>query len=471
MKPIGVCSVLVFAVLFVLLSGAAMSANVRELGAVGDGVADDTAAIQTVIDALPVGGGRVYLPAGIYLVKKLALKTGVTLQGDGPSTVLLAAQTSPYLVTFASGTAERVRIADLTLDGNAPSQKDSAFGLYLPPGCAVSDLTVERVHFRNHPAHAIAIGKADHHGLRFNKLDIVKPGGNGFWIDGGADISITDCRISGAGGSKDAHGIETTYKSNVGNLLIAHCTVSGSGGHNIFLGDTSNTRIEDNMLDFAGRVNDTMSGIQANRAYSPTMVGLVISGNVIDNSQGYGICCSGVDEFIIQGNRLHRGGDPAIEITGGCHDWIIADNTITDVPSVALSIIAEPVDQPYNAVIKGNVIRRNGMMGIAVSAGQELVISGNTILNNGYMFSKAGDKADPADYSGIALINARHNVITGNRVGNNANSQTQALGIVESHGSDYNLVQGNDLIGNLKKALVLKGSHSRASGNLGVSGR
>ena len=35
-------------------------------GAVGDGVVDDTAAIQAALDAAAVGGGSVHLPAGRY---------------------------------------------------------------------------------------------------------------------------------------------------------------------------------------------------------------------------------------------------------------------------------------------------------------------------------------------------------------------------------------------------------------------
>lgn len=42
--------------------------NVRSFGAVGNGVADDTAEIQAAIAALPSSGGTVYFPPGTYLV-------------------------------------------------------------------------------------------------------------------------------------------------------------------------------------------------------------------------------------------------------------------------------------------------------------------------------------------------------------------------------------------------------------------
>ena len=42
--------------------------NVRDKGAVGDGIHDDTAAFQAAVNALPSTGGTVYVPAGTYLI-------------------------------------------------------------------------------------------------------------------------------------------------------------------------------------------------------------------------------------------------------------------------------------------------------------------------------------------------------------------------------------------------------------------
>ena len=45
--------------------------NVRNYGAFGDGVHDDTAAIQKAISSLPSTGGTVFVPAGTYLINAL----------------------------------------------------------------------------------------------------------------------------------------------------------------------------------------------------------------------------------------------------------------------------------------------------------------------------------------------------------------------------------------------------------------
>src|SRR5690606_27330738 len=56
--------------------------NVKDFHAVGDGMTDDTDAIQEAISQASTGD-TVDIPAGAYLVRALGLKSGVSIKGDG----------------------------------------------------------------------------------------------------------------------------------------------------------------------------------------------------------------------------------------------------------------------------------------------------------------------------------------------------------------------------------------------------
>jgi hypothetical protein len=62
--------------------------NVKDFGAVGDGVADDTAAIQSAINQAQIKGSSLYLPAGIYrTTATINITAGVDIFGDSPKNI------------------------------------------------------------------------------------------------------------------------------------------------------------------------------------------------------------------------------------------------------------------------------------------------------------------------------------------------------------------------------------------------
>jgi hypothetical protein len=82
-------------------------ADVRAFGAVGDGVADDTAAIQAAIDSFSSGGGVVYFPKGTYLVTSTLTvsQNRMSLVGDGQwvSVIRFNPTTDDICIFFGKG--------------------------------------------------------------------------------------------------------------------------------------------------------------------------------------------------------------------------------------------------------------------------------------------------------------------------------------------------------------------------------
>ena len=121
------------------------SVSVMDFGAVGDGVTDDSAAIQAAIDAVGAGG-RVFFPAGTYGISSpINMKTQRNLVGVGasgsiikalatyaPSVPTITASTYSPVMSFApmlynSSSIDFWSIKGIELDGN----NQDCYGLYL----------------------------------------------------------------------------------------------------------------------------------------------------------------------------------------------------------------------------------------------------------------------------------------------------------------------------------------------------
>jgi hypothetical protein len=217
------------------------SVSVKDFGAVGNGVADDTAAIQAAIDAaFTAGGGTVVVPQGVYRCRNVDVKRNVFLCGDGRATSKLrflpsgdnAADSLSYVILW---TGSYGQISDLTIDGRGSSTYDVSIGNGIlitidSGGYHRKLLNCEVEWFAGYNAAAVGTTPGTGYGINANYLstDIADgsntylTGGNAIFANGTAsELVIDNCQI----GFCDGFGIRYT---NVGDSKLTNTYIANA---------------------------------------------------------------------------------------------------------------------------------------------------------------------------------------------------------------------------------------------------
>lgn len=216
--------------------------NVADYGAVGDGITDDTAALQVAIDArATAGGGDVMLPwgtTGTYIIspqatgsnKGLRLKTGVRLVSFYGVRLKLkdasSVSASQNPVVWAD-TASRIGLSNVTIDGNragqAGGQRTSCLELI---NC--TDVDIDRCTFRNalsilptfSGGYGIVAWNGSNDRVRVANCHFESNGQSDLALFWGTDWTVTNCT------SKDTGYVPINVETSVG-ATIKRVTVTG----------------------------------------------------------------------------------------------------------------------------------------------------------------------------------------------------------------------------------------------------
>jgi hypothetical protein len=370
--------------------------NVQSYGAVGNGIANDTAAIQAAIDAAQVAGGAVLFPTGEYAVDlsgvadpgyAISVPSGVVLRGDG--------QSSKILMVGVVGT---------------PAIEQKVIFRVIGPA---QDVTFDGLVFigENNPFELVQQNQSACIELWENSYLDIK------------DVIVTNCVFKNLWGFS-IHSPGSSLRCHVTHCLTIECAnginVNGDDSYQCF-----NTIYKSEGFEAAGN-------------------SINISHNIFKDVYNGAISCGGETEIgakrrgcIVTHNIINgstEGGGRGIVINDAICNGIVSNNTVRGTYGYAI-LIAKNFPESLNfghIISDNNIVNCCGLgspelAGIIVG-GDSCVIRGNRVVDD--------DVADDFNLQFGIFISSNNNVIIGNYLDTtnyDLSFQSDTVGNVQAH--------------------------------------
>lgn len=165
--------------------------SIADVGAIGDGIADDASAVQAAIDMASNAGGVVYVPEGTFLVgQTIRLKANVTVEGHSPgSSIILAANAAQDI--FSGSDLRILKIKNLTLKGRGQSSGTGRGLVVAHSTLATANNIFENLNITDTGGDGLVITSPITNYL--SNIRIERAGGHGFVVEGGTSVYMQTC--------------------------------------------------------------------------------------------------------------------------------------------------------------------------------------------------------------------------------------------------------------------------------------
>jgi len=337
----------------------AQTVSVKDFGAVGDGVTNDTAAIQSAVNT----GKNIYFPNGTYLIGQITIPSGVCLVGETLSGVII----SPYgtissLGLFYLNTVSFVEISNFTFLSAYPTSSN-------PVAINVANGNNNYIHDIYINAYDIGVVTTNTTDSNFERITVTSGNNIGIYISGSSSYrnKVLNCTVLHA---TISHGIQINGGQD-NQISACECTDAKIFGISIY--NTNNAIVSNNTI-----WNTIKEGINLENSNNCIVVNNNIYWTSTSISTDFGLSLFGADPSennnfnIISGNSIGGSGKSGIACAQHCQFNIIQDNTI----------------------INPNTLNTSDGAGILIYGigGGNNFVTGNTLYNNsGYMYYGIND--------------------------------------------------------------------------------
>ena len=262
--------------------------DVKAYGAYGDGLHDDTAAIQAAINSLPTTGGTVTIPAGTYLIdtsKKINLRSLMHLKMD-PNAILKAktSSLSRHYLVYISNKSD-VEISGGQLVGDRDTHKYATSGTH-EWGHGIQILggkrvTVRDLHVSKCTGDGVCIGGSSADVVIANIIS-TQNRRQGLSVTNCSNIKVYDSEFSYTQGTSPECGIDIEpddgYTCN--SVLIQNCRLNNNKRYGLNIWNrTTNVTLDGNTFEYNGSLGMGTVGIS----------GLTVTNNIFRFNSATGV--------------------------------------------------------------------------------------------------------------------------------------------------------------------------------------
>lgn len=426
-----------------------------QFGAYGDGVHDDTAAIQQALNAGPV----VFVPNGIYNVTSLNIPANTRLVGHNPiRSILQATDGSVPTVVFAGGDAGLMGVGFAT----------------------ASSVTPQHSHVHTNGQHAVTLQR-----LRF-----ALAGNGGIYAYSGQDTQISDIEIRGTTADNPgvyaygvdmlsisgvrSHGLQMTAGrpavirvSGSARVALSHCVIRDTSATATMTQGTAT-------VDIMGGTDITCTGIVTSSSTSAAGAGAidgfavedgasqaVLNGCIANGHSGDGFDIFNAQHVALNGCAAQGNASFGAEIFDPTSDVSLVGCDLSNNKSSGMTLSGVS-----RIVVDGCRIAMNQDYGMSIlesptpTQSTDIVITGGQIYNN---------NQSKGSYAGINLADSTARVtIATNEIFDDQATPTQDYGVVTANSAVAH-IQGNTFYGNASGAINDAVGVSTRVGNAGFN--